>query len=114
MSNTGQTATEPLRGRDLETSERVVHVTRIDARIGGCDGVCLAPQGLAVKNPRTLRLREVLELRHTAAKHIGVLRDSIEGIRHNHPLSPFYLGMPRPLRPRCVEESGLERIIPSR
>ena len=75
ISNTGKTATESLRGRDLETSEGVVHVTRIDARIGGRDGVCLAPQGLAVKNPLTLRIREVFELRQTAAHKCERLTD---------------------------------------
>ena len=66
MSNTGKTATEPLRGSKLETSEGVVHVARVDARICGGNGMCLAPQGLAVANPVTLLLRQVFDVRQAA------------------------------------------------
>ena len=67
MSNTSQTAAEPLRWREFETPEGVVHVARVYARIRGCNGVCFAPQGLAVENPLTLVVRQVVDVRQTAA-----------------------------------------------
>ena len=70
LSNTGQTATEPLRGRELETSEGVVHVARVYARICGCNGMCLAPQGLAVEHPVTLLVRQVVDVRLTTGRHL--------------------------------------------
>ena len=67
MSNTSQTAAEPLRWRELETSEGVVHIARVNARICGCNGVCFEPQGLAVENPVALVVRQVVDVRQTAA-----------------------------------------------
>src|SRR5471030_2145856 len=53
-SNTGQAASEPLGGRELETSQTVVHVAYVDPRIGDRDRVSLAPQRLAVEDPVSL------------------------------------------------------------
>jgi hypothetical protein len=66
-SNTGQTAAEPLRGREFETSEGVVHVARVHARICPCDGMRLAPEGLAVEHPVTLLVRQVFDVRESVA-----------------------------------------------
>jgi hypothetical protein len=54
ISNTGQTTTEALSGWEIETPERVVHVTRIEARVRRGDLMRLAPQCLTVEDPGSL------------------------------------------------------------
>ena len=56
---------EPLGGRKLETSERMVDVPGIDAWVGGCDGVRLAPKRLAVAKPGAFVFSQVLAPRRT-------------------------------------------------
>ena len=84
-SNTGQTAAEPLRRREFETSEGVVHVARVHAHMYGRNGVCFAPQGLAVEHPVTLPVCQLFEFPRTGAHHRSFLRSS----HHNDPVSLF-------------------------
>ena len=87
MSNTGQTAAEPLRRGEFKTPEGVVHIPCLDAGICRGDGMCFAPEGFAVEQPVTLRFREAVDLGH--GHPLGIPREAIEGVRHSRPLNPF-------------------------
>lgn len=67
MSNTCQTATEPLRRSEIERLQRVVDVARVQAWTGGRDGVRFAPERLAAQEPRALVLGQRVSFRLTAA-----------------------------------------------
>jgi hypothetical protein len=53
-SSTAQPLAQSFGGRQLEASERVVHVSRIRAGMGGGDFVGPAPQGLGMSCPGPL------------------------------------------------------------
>jgi hypothetical protein len=69
-SSTAQTLAQPFGGRQLQASERVVHVSSIRAGMGGGDVVGPAPQGLGMSRPRPLVVGQ-------AVIDIGAHRDII-------------------------------------
>ncbi len=62
MSNTGQTSTQPLGGRETETAEGVVHIAGVDVWIRRRDGVRFAPQRLALTQPGAFNFGEIGKL----------------------------------------------------
>jgi hypothetical protein len=51
MSDTCESALEAFGWRQIEGSERMVHVADVEPRTGSDDGMCFAPQPLAVTYP---------------------------------------------------------------